>query len=127
MSIQVSVSQQLQIVEDGVTVIDLSDSQVDYQVDFSITVPLRLAPAASLVFEAGVTSLIAAWTAIAGLAGHIDIPGYGELTFNSLGTEPVQIGPGPFNLSRAEAGYVALTNTSAVLLTGSLTLFGRIS
>ena len=127
MAIQVTIDQQLQVVEDGVTVLDLSDVQNSFEVDTFINVPLRLAPAATLVFDAGTTTLIASWVSIVGLAGHIDGPAYGELTFNALGTEPVQVGPGPFNLSRAEASYIALINTSAVTLTGSLTLLGRLS
>ena len=127
MAIQVTLDQQLQIVEDGVTVLDLTDVQSSYQVDVFINVPLHLAPSASLVFDAGTTTLIASWVSIVGLAGNIDGAAYGELTFNALGTEPVQVGPGPFNLSRTEAGYIGLTNTSAVPLIGSLTLFGRLS
>lgn len=126
MSVMVSVTQSLTLVEGGVTVVDIENSLTDYEVDVHGDFHLRLAPAASMVFDVAATTVLSGWAAIAGFVLQINDPAYGELTFDAAGLEPLQVGPGPMNAGRCDAQYLKITNTSAVQMNGKLYLFGRV-
>jgi len=78
-------------------------------------------------FDVAATDMISTWASIVGYAANIEAPAYCELTTLAAGAEPLQVGPGPFSASRTEATYLKLTNTSAVVATGEIVLFGRLA
>lgn len=121
----VSVTTTVKVTDGGTTVLDQSYGLQDFEVDNFVTVPFHIAPGGSLVFDVSTTPTISDWVAIAGFAGEVKSPAYLELVFASTAGEPVQVGPGPFAFGRSEGVYLKVTNTSAVVADGTITLFGR--
>ena len=123
----INVTQGLKVTVGGTVKVDEQHVLIDFEADIHLSVPLHMPPGSSVLFDVANSEIVSAWTSIVGFAGEIKSPGYCELTVLAAGAEPLQVGPGPFSAARTEATYVKLTNTSAVTVTGTIHLFGRLS
>lgn len=124
MSKTVTITLALGVTDGTQQTVAIAPEDYEFEVDQYQTVSLDLAPAAGVVLDVS-TGFIANWTSIQGFALDIEA-GYVEVTSTSTGAEPIQVSSKGF-FAGTEMTYLEIANTSSVVVTGTLTVWGRTS